>query len=156
VASGRRPAELAAADRRDRREGRPKDQRRRLERLQAAAEALNGVLAEVVEIRKRPVRPRRTPVEKNELVAAITEAITKAQEPLIARLEALEKSVSTPPPPARARTTSRSRSTGIAEAIEQARRPRRGAREGPRQRTSVAGQDGGGEVKKRPFAGMFD
>lgn len=63
----------------------------RLERLQSAAESLNGVLAEVVEVTEEAESAEEVPVEKAELVEAMTEAITKAQEPLIARIDAIEK-----------------------------------------------------------------
>jgi hypothetical protein len=65
----------------------------RLERLQAASEALTSVLAEVAEVTEEAgADAQEDNVEKADLVAAVTEAITKANEPLVARIEALEKS----------------------------------------------------------------
>ena len=127
----------------------------RLERLTAAAEALNGVLAEVAEVvaDEEADPAEEADVEKAELVAAMTEAL----EPVTKRLDALEKSAS---PAAAAGETEGDEGekpatldTVVAvvgkladriEAIEKARG----------ERTSAAGQDGG-EVKKSQFAGIF-
>ena len=127
----------------------------RLERLTAAAEALNGVLAEVAEVvaDEEADPAEEADVEKAELVAAMTEAL----EPVTKRLMALEKSAA----PAAAGGEDEgdegekpaTLDTVVAvvgkladriEAIEKARG----------ERTSAAGQDGG-EVKKSQFAGIF-
>lgn len=130
----------------------------RLERLTAAAEALNGVLAEVAEVvaDEEADPAEEADVEKAELVAAMTEAL----EPVTKRLMALEKSAA----PAAAGGADEgdegdegekpaTLDTVVAvvgkladriEAIEKARG----------ERTSAAGQDGG-EVKKSQFAGIF-
>lgn len=127
----------------------------RLERLQAASEALNSVLSEVVEVTEEAgADAQEDDVEKADLVAAVTEAITKANEPIVARLEALEKS-------ATASSTSEADAPAtlddvinvvakLADRLEAVEKTR-GAR------TSIDGQDEGDTVRKRgTFAGILD
>jgi len=128
----------------------------RLERLQAASEALNSVLAEVAEVTEEAgADAQEDNVEKADLIAAVTEAI----EPLAKRLEAIEKSAAAPAAPetggdAEAEGDPVTLETVVEvvgkladrlEAVEKARG----------ERTSVAGQDAGGEVRKSKFAGIF-
>lgn len=124
----------------------------RLERLQTAAEALNSVLTEVADAKEEADPAEEEPVEKNELVAAITEAVTKAQEPLVARIEAIEKSAAAAAgdqdQPATLDTVVDAISK-LADRVE-AMESTKGVRK------SADGQEAGGEVKKRSvFAGMF-
>jgi len=126
----------------------------RLERLQSAAESLNSVLAEVVEVSEEAEQAEEEPVEKAELVAAVTEAISKAQEPLVARIEAIEKIAKSAtededdaPVTLETIADAISKLADRVEAVEKTRG----------QRTSVAGQDGDDKVAKRSvFAGVLD
>lgn len=130
----------------------------RLERLQAAAEALSSVLAEVAEAQEEDAEEE--PVEKTELVAAITEAIEKSQKPIVERLEALEKSASAGKPEGDDASGDDAPITleTIAEALG-AVADRVGSIEksigAGGGRTSIAGQDGGVPVKKSVWAGAF-
>lgn len=127
----------------------------RMERLTAAAEALNSVLTEVAEAQdpEAAETAEEAPVEKAELVAAVTEAITKAQEPIVERLDALEKheievaEVTKGDAPATLDDVldAVSKIADRVEAIEKR----------PGDRTSLAGQDGTDVKKRSVFAGMF-
>jgi hypothetical protein len=133
----------------------------RLERLNAAAEALNSVLvevADVVEAADEADQAEETDVEKNELVAAVTEAVTKAQEPLIARIEALEKAPTTVVKTEGEGAEDDGPVTleGLATVVEKILDRLDEAGEGKAVRKSLAGQDGAGEpVKKSAFAGIL-
>jgi hypothetical protein len=133
----------------------------RLERLNAAAVALNSVLvevADVVEAADVADVAEETDVEKNELVAAITEAVTKAQEPIVARLEALEKAKTEV-----VKTDGEGGEDdgpvtleGLATVVEKILDRLDEQGEGKAIRKSMAGQDGTGEpVKKSAFAGFL-
>lgn len=126
----------------------------RLERLQTASEALNSVLAEVAEVTDEAgAEPQEDNVEKAELIAAIAEA----NEPIVKRLEAIEKSATAAAPatgepveePATLDTVVEviSKLADRLEAVEKARG----------ERTSVTGQDASEPVRKRgTFAGVLD
>jgi hypothetical protein len=125
----------------------------RLERLQAASEALNSVLAEVAEVTEEAgADAQEDNVEKADLVAAMTEAL----DPISKRLEALEKSAT----PAAGEDDKKpdeapatlddvvevvSKLADRLEAVEKARG----------ERTSATGQDAGEPVKKSAWAGIF-
>jgi hypothetical protein len=131
----------------------------RLGRLQAAAEALNGVLSEVVEATEAGDDAQEDQVDKAELVGAITEAVTKAQAPLVERLEALEKRAADAPVakgdgeaegedgPATLDT--------VVEVIGKLADRIEGIEKRRGERSSVAGQDGEGVAKRSVFAGTF-
>ena len=133
----------------------------RLERLQAAADTLGGVLAEVTEDTQDSADAQEEEtVEKNDLIAAVTDAVAKAQEPLIARLEALEKAAPPKVEKAEAAATEGEDDPvtleGIGEAIGKIFDRLEAIETGAGARTSVVGQDGATDVKKRAlFAGMF-
>ena len=133
----------------------------RLERLNAAAGALNSVLAEVadvVEAADEADEAEETDVEKTELVTAITEAVTKAQEPLVARIEALEKSKTevVKTDGEGAEDDGPVTLEGLATVVEKILDRLDEGVEAKGVRKSLAGQDGSGEpVKKSAFAGFL-
>jgi hypothetical protein len=130
----------------------------RLERLQAASEALNSVLAEVAEVTEEAgADAQEDDVEKGELVAAVTEAVTKAQEPLVARIEALEKSAKPVEADAAAAEGESDELTleGVAKAVLEMREDLATVVKARGERTSVAGQDAGDVKKRSPWAGVF-
>lgn len=128
----------------------------RLDRLNAAAEALNSVLAEVadvVEAADEADQAEETDVEKSELVAAMTEAL----EPINKRLEDLEAKVT---------VTKADGDDGaendpvtletVATVLESVVDRLEKIEGGQAVRKSLAGQDGTGEpVKKSAFAGIL-
>ncbi len=68
----------------------------RLSRLQEAADALGAVLAEAeADAESADTQKRATPQEEDMTTEELVAAITKANEPLVARIEALEKSGTT-------------------------------------------------------------
>ena len=124
----------------------------RLERLQTASEALNSVLAEVVEVTDEAgAEPQEDNVEKAELIAAITEA----NEPIVKRLEALEKSA-TPAAPATGEPVEEPATLDDVVDVVGKLADRLVAVEKARgERTSVTGQDNSDPVKKSRWAGIF-
>lgn len=128
----------------------------RLERLTAAAEALTSVLDEVNEaVADEAAGPaEEDTVEKADIIAAMTEAL----EPVNKRLEALEASKS-PAPVVKADETEDNELTleGVAAAVEKIADSVAELVAGQGVRKSLAGQDAGGEVKKRGvFSGILD
>ena len=130
----------------------------RLERLQAASEALNGVLAEVAEVTEEAgADAQEDTVEKADLIAAVTEAVTKANEPIVARIEALEEAPAAAGDVAEGDADADEAVTievlaevvgKLADRLERVEKARG-------ERTSVAGQDTDGEIKKSRWAGVF-
>jgi flagellar biosynthesis/type III secretory pathway chaperone len=128
----------------------------RLERLQAASEALNSVLAEVAEVTEEAgADAQEDSVEKAELVAAVSEAITKANEPLVARLEALEKGMAENPATAAEEPEKAATLDDVVEVVGKLADRLEAIEKAPGQRTSVAGQDSTEQVKKSKWAGIF-
>ena len=125
----------------------------RLERLQAASEALDSVLAEVAEVTSETGSAQEETVEKAELAAVVTEAVAKAQEPLVARIEAIEKAAGTAQDPAA--EADELTLEGVAKAILEIRETVEGIAKAKGERQSQAGQDGGERVKKSVFAGIL-
>lgn len=124
----------------------------RLERLTAAAEALTSVLDEVNEAvaDEAAVPAEEDTVEKADIIAAMTEAL----EPVNKRLDALEATKV-----AKTDETEDDELTleGVAAAVEKIADSVAELVAGQGVRKSLAGQDGGGEVKKRGvFAGILD
>lgn len=125
----------------------------RLGRLQTAAEALNGVLAEVAEIKDEEAQAaEEATVEKAELVAAFTEATA----PLVERIDKIEKSVAAVVAKPGNEAEEPATLEGIAEAVSKIA-DRVGALESTKGvRKSADGQEGGTEtVKKSVFAGIL-
>jgi hypothetical protein len=125
----------------------------RLERLQAASEALNSVLAEVAEVTEEAgADAQEDNVDKADLIAAMTEAL----EPIGKRLEVLEKSAT----PAAAATAADEKPATLDDVVEVVSKlaDRLEAVEKARgERTSSTGQDASEPVKKRgTFAGILD
>ncbi len=128
----------------------------RLERLQAASEALNSVLAEVAEVTEEAgADAQEDSVEKAELVAAVTEAITKAQEPLVERIAALEKAPAATPAAATDEAEEPATLDTVVTVIEKLADRIEKLETAKGERTSVAGQDGAEPVKKSRWAGIF-
>lgn len=130
----------------------------RLERLGAAAEALNSVLAEVAEVveSEGADEPEESDVEKSELVTAVTEAITKGQEPLIARIDALEKATVTKTAEPAAGAEGGETEPTLEERLDTIEKILLQGVTSEGVRKSLAGQDGGTEpVKKSVFAGVM-
>lgn len=129
----------------------------RMERLSAAAEALNSVLAEVAEAQADDAAEtaEEADVEKSELVAAVSEAVTKAQEPLIARIEPLEKAApgAAPEPVAKGEEDELTLAS-VAEAVAKIADRLEAVEKRPGERASLDGQDGS-PVKKSRWAGIF-
>ena len=123
----------------------------RLERLSAAAEALNSVLAEVAEVvaDEAAGAAEEVDVDKAEMVAAFTEAI----EPIAKRVAALEAKpvVETPDAADDAPVTLET----IAEAIGKLADRVEKVEGAGAVRKSMAGQDGAVDVKKSVFAGVM-
>jgi hypothetical protein len=133
----------------------------RMERLVAAAEALNGVLSEVVA--EEEVEKRADAQEELMSPEELTAAVAKANEPLVARLEALEKSTKTVAKSGEPEAEPEDELTleGVAEAMvagfEAINKRLDGAIPSVGVRKSLAGQDEGEPVKKRgTFAGILD
>ena len=126
----------------------------RLERLQAAAEALTGVLAEVEEAvtDESGEDAQEVNVDKAELeqiTASFAEAIAKAQGPLLEKIESIEKRVAKADP-GEAEPTTDERLDTIEKILLQ--RVEEGG-----VRKSLNGQDGNPEpVRKSVFAGILD
>lgn len=134
----------------------------RLERLQAAAEALTSVLDEVAEaVTDEAASAEEVPVDKAELIEAMTEVITKAQEPIVKRLDAIEgkKVVKTEPDPEGEEGDAGDEALtleGLATVVEKILDRLDGVAQTEGVRKSLAGQDGGSEpVKKSVFAGIL-
>lgn len=125
----------------------------RLERLQSAAEALTSVLDEVAEAvtDEAATTAEEVQVDKAELVAAFTEA----NEPIVKRLEALEKTgvAKTEPDPGEDDALTLE---GVASAVEKLADAVADMAMAQGVRKSLASQDGGTEpVKKSVFAGIM-
>jgi hypothetical protein len=125
----------------------------RLERLQAASAALTSVLSEVAEVSEEAgADAQEDQVEKADLVAAVTEAITKANEPLIGRLEALEKSAAAA---SASEDDAPATLDDVIDVVSKLADRLEAVEKG--HRTSAVGQDGpaGEPVKKRTFSGIL-
>lgn len=135
----------------------------RLERLAAASEALNSVLAEVADVIEveEADEAEETDVNKAELVEAITEVVTKAQAPLLERLEKIEKGqtvVKVDPAAAAAEDVAADDPVTldtIAKVMDSVLDRLEKIEGGQAVRKSLAGQDGAGDVKKSAFAGIL-
>lgn len=128
----------------------------RLERLQAASEALNSVLVEVAEVTEEAgADAQEDNVEKAELVTAVTEAVTKAQEPLVARIEALEKSATPAVEGDKKPEDEPATLDTVVEVVAKLADRLEAIEKAPGARTSVDGQDGSDLVKKSRWAGIF-
>lgn len=131
----------------------------RLERLQAAAEALTSVLDEVAEAvtDEAAGEAEEVQVDKAELVAAFTEA----NEPIVKRLEALEQAAVAKADPDAQPDGDESEGEeltleGVATIVEKVFDRLEAIEGGQAIRKSLAGQDGGTEaVKKSTFAGIM-
>lgn len=122
----------------------------RLERLQAAAEALNSVLAEVESDTEKRADAQEVDMTPDEL----TTAIAKAQEPLLARLEAIEKRV--PAEKVVEKAADELTLEGVAAAVLEIRDQLDPIVKARGERTSADGQDGDSKVAKRSvFAGVL-
>lgn len=126
----------------------------RMERLTSAADALNSVLVEVAEAEagEQAETAEEEPVETSELVSAISEAVTKANEPLVARIEAIEKRTAGTPGDEEPVTLE-----GIAEAVGKIAERLETVEKSRGQRTSLVDETAAAPVKKRGvFAGVLD
>lgn len=135
----------------------------RLERLQAAAEALTSVLDEVAEavVDEAADTAEEVQVDKAELVAALTEA----NAPIVKRLEVLETKIEKAEPAAGTGTAGEDDAEGeddavtletIATAVEKILDRVEALEGGAAVRKSLAGQDGTEPVKKAStFAGVM-
>lgn len=130
----------------------------RLERLSAAAEAINSVLAEVADVVDEAAETaEEVEVDKAEMVAAMTEAL----EPISKRLEALEKAkpVEKVESAANGAETEEEEPVTLETAvkvIEKLADRLEVLEGGAAVRKSLTGQDGGAEpVKKAKWAGIF-
>jgi hypothetical protein len=132
----------------------------RLVRLNAAAEALNSVLAEVAEVvaDEAADTAEEVEVDKAEMVAAMTEAL----EPISKRLEALEKAEPVAKVDAAAAATAKGEVEDpvtletVAAVIEKLADRLEAIEGGAAVRKSLEGQDGGAEVvKKSKWAGIL-
>lgn len=122
----------------------------RLGRLNAAATALNSVLAEVADAEAEAETAEEDLVEKAEFEAVVKAAVSEAMAPLMARVEAIEKA-GAPAADEGDEVTLGTLAEVVGkladriEAVEKARGTR----------ASLAGQDGGEGVRKSTFAGIL-
>jgi len=129
----------------------------RLNELRDASDKLLAVIADA-EADDKSTKTEEEPVEKAELIAAIGEAVTKANEPIVKRLEAIEKAAGAPagdpPEDGGEPVTLDTIAEAVGKIADRLSTVENGANTG--HRTSLSSQDGAGDVKKRSvFAGMF-
>mgnify|MGYP001602016939 CR=1 FL=1 len=131
----------------------------RLERLTSAADALNSVLAEVIADEDTEKRATGTE-EVTDMATAdeITAAVAKGLEPVIERIEAIEKRLPAEAAAAVAKTeTTEDELTleGVAKAVLDLGERVEAIAKARGERQSLAGQDGPDPVKKSTWAGIL-
>lgn len=135
----------------------------RLERLQSAAVALTSVLDEVAEVViEEAEEAEEVPVTKEELIEAITTVVTKAQEPVLTRLDEIEKRQDAiakgEPKPGDGDGEPDDETLTIDQRLDTIEKVLLEGVESRGVRKSISGQDGAGaeRVKKGVFAGILD